>query len=62
MKEINITITAVQWPDLQIIVTCGPHVRTDRSFYDSAASNFEPAVRDAMKQAVADLIRSNKGA
>lgn len=62
MKEINITITAVQWPDLQLIVQGGTNVRTIRSHYDTAASNFEPAVRDALQFAVASLIKSNKGA
>ena len=61
MRHISITITAIHWPRLTLTVDRNGRIRTVTSAYDVALMNFEPAVKDALRSAVDELIKSRKG-
>lgn len=60
-QQIEISVMDNAWPELKLIVNRGGRVQTISCTYDLALSNFEPAVKDALRYAVEEVIKSHKG-
>lgn len=51
-----------QWPNIKLLVKQGVGVRDEGPVqYDIAATQFEPAVKDALRKAVDNIIQIRKG-
>ena len=63
MANQSFEVTVIdEWPKLKLIVRRGPNVRSEGPFqYDIANSQFEPAVKDALRLAVDAILNSRKG-
>jgi hypothetical protein len=59
----SFTVTVIdQWPKLKLLVQADSNVREVHGVqYDIAASQFEPAVKDALNNAVRSIIQNRKG-
>jgi len=62
MANQSFEVTVIdEWPKLKLIVRRGPNVRTEGPFqYDIANSQFEPAVKDALRLAVESILTSRR--
>lgn len=60
--HIELDIVDNQWPHIRLVVNYGNGVtRTLDSYYDVAATKFEPLVRDALRAVVDSIVRRRKG-
>lgn len=60
-RQIYISIIDTDWPKIKLIINRdGQSVRTDTQSYDIATSQFTPAVQDALRLSVEDVIKSHK--
>ena len=60
-KQIMISIIDSDWPKLKIIVNRdNTYVRESVAGYDIATSQFTPAVADALRMAVDEVIKQHK--
>lgn len=59
-QHLEITVIDIRWPELQIMINRNGNVRKVVAPYDIAASQFDPAVRDAVSLAVQEIIKSHK--
>jgi hypothetical protein len=59
--RISVTVVDAQWPALKIITECQGKIRESRAAYDIAGTQFEPLVKDALREAVEAVVRSHKG-
>lgn len=63
MPNSSFTVTVIdQWPKLKVLIMRGPNARDEGPFpYDIALSQFTPAVNDALRLAVEEVINKRKG-
>lgn len=60
-RQINISIVDTDWPKLKIIINRdGQAVRTETASYDIAQSQFTPALNDALRLSIDEVLKSHK--
>lgn len=60
-RQIAISVIDTEWPKLKIIINQDNRIiRTETAMYDLALSQFTPAMNDALRFAVDDVIKSHK--
>jgi len=62
VPNLTFEVTVIDlWPKIKLLINQGGTVRTEGPYqYDIAASQFEPAVKEAMGKAVAAIIQQRK--
>ena len=61
-SQVTISINDVKWPNITVIINRGgAQVRSLTFHYDVAASQTEPAVRDAVAAEIAAVIKQRRG-